>query len=57
MEKMIIDGSNAVMDNQHNPLRHLGQASEHYFMPVQDWTWSMISSLTPQSIFELGKED
>ncbi|MEH6584365.1 MAG: hypothetical protein V7754_20700 [Halioglobus sp.] len=42
------------MDNQHNPLRHLDLASQHYFMQVLGWMWSMVFSLTFFSIFQFG---
>jgi hypothetical protein len=54
MKKLIIANWNAVMDNQHNPLRHLDLASQHYFMQVLGWMWSMVFSLSFLSIFEFG---
>ncbi|MCB1845946.1 MAG: hypothetical protein KDI04_00820 [Halieaceae bacterium] len=54
MKQLIIDSWNAVMDNQHNPLRHLDLASQHYFMQVLGWMWSMVFSLSFLSIFEFG---
>ena len=42
------------MDNQRNPLRHLDLASQHYFMQVLGWMWSMVFSLTFLSIFQFG---
>lgn len=44
----------AVMDSSHNPLRNLDLASQHYFMQVLGWMWSMISSLMFFSIFHFG---
>jgi len=41
-----------VMDNRFNPLRHLDLASQHYFMHVLAWMWSMIFSLSFLSIFQ-----
>lgn len=43
-----------VMDNRHNPLRHLDLASQHYFMQVLGWMWSMVFSLSFLSIFSFG---
>ena len=43
-----------VMDNRHNPLRHLDLASQHYLMQVLGWMWSMIFSLSFFSIFQFG---
>ncbi len=54
IKKMIIENWNAVMDNQHNPLRHLDMASQHYFMQVLGCMWSMVFSLSFLSIFEFG---
>ena len=42
------------MDNRHNPLRHLDLASQHYFMQVLGWMWSMVFSLSFLSIFQFG---
>jgi predicted membrane protein len=42
------------MDNRNNPLRHLDLASQHYFMQVLAWMWSMVFSLTFLSIFSFG---
>jgi hypothetical protein len=44
----------AVMNNRHNPLRHLDLASQHYFMQVLGWMWSMIFSLSFLSIFSFS---
>lgn len=43
-----------VMDHRHNPLRHLDLASQHYFMQLLGWMWSMIFSLSFLSIFSFG---
>ena len=51
MKQFIVGCWEAVMDNQHNPLRHLNLASQHYFMQVLGWMWSMVFSLTFLSIF------
>ncbi len=40
------------MDNRYNPLRHLDMASQHYFMHVLAWMWSMVFSLAFLSIFQ-----
>ena len=42
------------MQNQHNPLRNLDLASQHYIMQVLGWMWSMIFSLSFFSIYEFG---
>jgi hypothetical protein len=44
----------AVMDGRHNPLRHLDLASQHYFMQVLGWMWSMVFSLSFLSIYNFG---
>lgn len=54
MKEAIVGSWNAVMDSRHNPLRHLDLASQHYFMQVLAWMWSMIFSLSFLSIFEFG---
>ena len=54
MKQAIIDSWDAVMDNQSNPLRHLDLASQHYFMQVLGWMWSMVFSLSFLSIFQFG---
>ena len=46
MKKIVVNSWDAVMDNRHNPLRHLDLASQHYLMQVLDWMWSMVFSLT-----------
>src|SRR5210317_1035223 len=54
MKQAIVNTWDAVMDNQHNPLRHLDLASQHYFMQVLGWMWSMVFSLSFLSIFHFG---
>ena len=54
MKKVILESWNAVMDNRRNPLRHLDLASQHYFMQVLGWMWSMVFSLSFLSIFQFG---
>jgi hypothetical protein len=54
MKRAIIATWDSVMDSRHNPLRHLDLASQHYFMQVLGWMWSMVFSLTFLSIFEFG---
>ena len=54
MRAFIVRNWDAVMDNQHNPLRHLDLASQHYFMQVLGWMWSMVFSLSFLSIFQFG---
>jgi len=44
----------ALMNHRHNPLRHLDLASQHYFMQVLGWMWSMIFSLSFLSIFSFS---
>ena len=54
MKAFIVSCWDAVMDNHHNPLRHLDLAVQHYFMQVLGWMWSMVFSLTFLSIFQFG---
>lgn len=54
MKQALVDSWNAVMDSRRNPLRHLDAASQHYFMQVLGWMWSMVFSLSFLSIFQFG---
>lgn len=54
MKHFIVTSWDAVMDNRRNPLRHLDLASQHYFMQVLGWMWSMVFSLSFLSIFQFG---
>ncbi len=54
MKKHIVGIWSVVMDSRHNPMRHLDLASQHYFMQVLGWTWSMVFSLSFLSIFHFG---
>ena len=54
MGQFITNCWNVVMDSSRNPLRHLDLASQHYFMQVLGWMWSMVFSLTFLSIFHFG---
>jgi hypothetical protein len=54
MKEQIVSSWEAVMDNRRNPLRHLDLASQHYFMQVLAWMWSMVFSLTFFSILSFG---
>jgi len=54
MQKIIVDSWDALMNNHINPLRHLDTASQHYFMQVLGWMWSMVFSLTFLSIYHFG---
>ena len=54
MKKIIVNTWDSVMDSRNNPLRHLDLASQHYFMQVLAWMWSMVFSLSFLSIFEFG---
>jgi hypothetical protein len=54
MKQAIVESWDALMDNRRNPLRHLDLASQHYFMQVLGWMWSMVSSLAFLSIFQFG---
>jgi len=54
MRQFIGESWSVVMDNSHNPLRHLDLASQHYFMQVLGWMWSMVFSLSFLSIFNFG---
>ncbi len=42
------------MDNERNPLRHLDLASQHVFMQILGWMWSMVFSLSYLSIYQFG---
>jgi hypothetical protein len=52
MKSLIIGSWNLVMGNRYNPLRYLDRASQHYFMQVLAWMWSMIFSLSFLSILQ-----
>lgn len=54
MKQVIAQSWTAVMDSSSNPLRHLDLASQHYFMQVLGWMWSMVFSLTFLSIQQFG---
>ena len=54
MKEFILGTWSALMDNRHNPLRHLDLASQHYFMQVLGWMWSMVFSLSFLSIYNFG---
>jgi len=54
MKDFVLHCWSAVMDNRRNPLRHLDLASQHYFMQVLGWMWSMVFSLAFLSIFQFG---
>ncbi len=54
MKHFVVSTWDAVMNSHHNPLRHLDLASQHYFMQVLGWMWSMVFSLTFLSIFQFG---
>ena len=52
MKLFIVSSWNVVIDSRYNPLRHLDLASQHYFMQVLAWMWTMIFSLSFLSIFQ-----
>ncbi len=54
MKQFVVDSWNSVMENEHNPLRHLDLATQHYFMQVLGWMWSMVFSLAFLSIYQFG---
>jgi hypothetical protein len=54
MKELVLNIWSTVMDNRRNPLRHLDLASQHYFMQVLGWMWSMVFSLSFLSIFQFG---
>lgn len=54
MKESFVSTWDSVMDSRHNPLRHLDLSSQHYFMQVLAWMWSMVFSLTFFSIFQFG---
>jgi hypothetical protein len=54
MKQLVLNSWDVVMNSEHNPLRHLDLASQHYFMQVLGWMWSMVFSLTFLSIYQFG---
>ena len=52
MKSFILGNWKLIMDHRYNPLRHMDMASQHYFMQVLAWMWSMIFSLSFLSIFQ-----
>jgi hypothetical protein len=54
MRRAFIDHWDSLMDNRRNPLRHLDMATQHYFMQVLAWMWSMLFSLSFLSIVQFG---
>jgi hypothetical protein len=54
MKEAIDNTWKAVMDNRHNPLRHLDLASQHSLMQVLGWMWSMVFSISFLSIYQFG---
>jgi hypothetical protein len=54
VRKAIVETWDALMDNRINPLRHMDLASQHYFMQVLGWMWSMVFSLSFLSIYHFG---
>lgn len=54
MRNFVVSSWDALMDSRHNPLRHLDLASQHYFMQVLGWMWSMLFSLSFFSIYQFG---
>jgi len=54
MKEFVANCWSAVMDGRNNPLRHLDLASQHYFMQVLGWMWSMVFSLSFLSIYNFG---
>lgn len=54
MKSFLADCWSAVMDNRYNPLSHLDLATQHYFMQVLGWMWSMVFSLSFLSIYNFG---
>ena len=54
MKRFMAESWSAVMDNRVNPLRHLDLATQHYFMQVLGWMWSMVFSLSFLSIYNFG---
>ncbi|UTW44281.1 hypothetical protein KFE80_07670 [bacterium SCSIO 12696] len=52
MRKVILGVWDAIMNSRRNPLRHLDMASQHYFMHVLGWMWSMVFSLSALSILQ-----
>lgn len=51
MKKLFMESWDAVMTSERNPLRHMDEASQHYFMQILAFMWSMVFSLSFLSIF------
>ena len=51
MKKYFLNSWDFIMDNRYNPLRIMDMASQHYFMQVLAWMWSMVFSMSFLSIF------
>ena len=54
MKAFSVSSWEAIMDNRKTPLHHLDLATQHYFMQVLGWMWSMVFSLSFLSIFQFG---
>ena len=54
MREAVVENWDSLMDNRKNPLRHLDMATQHYFMQVLAWMWSMVFSLMFFSIYQFG---
>ncbi|MGB1139423.1 MAG: hypothetical protein ACPG1A_00920 [Halioglobus sp.] len=54
MREVVLENWDSLMDNRKNPLRHLDMATQHYFMQVLAWMWSMVFSLSFLSIMQFG---
>ena len=54
MGNFIVNCWDSVMDSERNPLHHMDLATQHYFMQVLGWMWSMVFSLTFLSIYQFG---
>ena len=50
MKDFMLENWDSLMNNQHNPLRHLDLASQHVVMQALGWMWSMVFSLMFLSI-------
>ena len=54
MRHTVVESWDALMNSEKNPLRHLDMATQHYFMQVLAWMWSMVFSLSFLSIYHFG---
>ena len=54
MKSLLAKNWNVLMDSRFNPLRHMDLASQHVYMQVLGWMWSMVFSISYLSISQFG---